>query len=190
VEFFQAPTRLSGGVRFIVQKPEDRCICKRSRASARRAGVIAQPDEQRHKTAIKGTRFSHECCSGIWLCEWICRSLPRRGFVWWPSHVAAHVTGLRARALPSSPGVAGANQLRALACMEGAREVPKTDAHAAGADCETILGSRRAGDDRLMGDTGRMPLTKDVIKFGTFVVTSQVRSSSMRISQLVHLYNR
>ena len=49
--------------------------------------------------------------------------------------------------------------------------VLETDARTAGPDCETVATTI---DECLMGDTGRMPLTKDVIKFGTFVVTSQV----------------
>jgi hypothetical protein len=64
-------------------------------------------------------------------------------------------------------------------------------------DCETVLGSRRACDDSSMGDTGIMPLTKDVVKFGTFVVTSQVRlvllcymPVAQLLSEIVHLENK
>jgi hypothetical protein len=57
--------------------------------------------------------------------------------------------------------------------------VLETDARTAGPDCETVATTT---SKRLMGDTGRMPLTKDAIKFGTFVVTSQVCSSLLDIS--------
>ena len=54
--------------------------------------------------------------------------------------------------------------------------VLETDARTAGPDCETNL-------QAIEGDTGRMPLTKEVVKFGTFVVTNQVCSPRLYLTK-------
>jgi hypothetical protein len=155
-----------------------RCICKRSRASARRAGVIAQPDEQRHQTSHKRHEDPPRVLVGVFGCA--------NGFAAAYHAVHALVSIVRRLSRTCDGGCKHGPLLawscrrqlmtcmvKEIACMEGS--VLETDARPAGPDCETVATTI---SKRLMGDTGRMPLTKDAIKFGTFVVTSQVCSLS------------